>query len=295
MQDIFGTGPYISKIYEYFKSINDLNKYIKVSRATIKMYLNTNVPYKNYLFYSNPIKNFEECYKIIKQSTKELTLNHNIAKKVWTYFILSAGDINKIVFDSREKVAKFLNVNTKSIRDHIDKSIIGGINGYYLFSKELNEIETQNFIKLSLQKRKYEYTVWAYKAESLELVTEPFNSLQKAAEYFNVDYRTILSNLDTKVATKRKGELVIFFSNKLNEDIKKHLLENIKIRPLRIFELWVYKNLDGKLILINNNQPTFVSKNQASKELGISNKTISKYLDTHKYYNNLLFYSKKLN
>ena len=159
MQDIFVTGPYISKIYEYFKSINDLNKYIKVSRATIKMYLNTNVPYKNYLFYSNPIKNFEECYKIIKQSTKELTLNHNIAKKVWTYFILSAGDINKIVFDSREKVAKFLNVNTKSIRDHIDKSIIGGINGYYLFSKELNEIETQNFIKLSLQKRKYEYTV----------------------------------------------------------------------------------------------------------------------------------------
>ena len=295
MQDIFGTGPYISKIYEYFKSINDLNKYIKVSRATIKMYLNTNVPYKNYLFYSNPIKNFEECYKIIKQSTKELTLNHNIAKKVWTYFILSAGDINKIVFDSREKVAKFLNVNTKSIRDHIDKSIIGGINGYYLFSKELNEIETHNFIKLSLQKRKYEYTVWAYKAESLELVTEPFNSLQKAAEYFNVDYRTILSNLDTKVATKRKGELVIFFSNKLNEDIKKHLLENIKIRPLRIFELWVYKNLDGKLILINNNQPTFGSKNQASKELGISNKTISKYLDTHKYYNNLLFYSKKLN
>lgn len=114
-----------------------------MSRATIKMYLNTNVPYKNCLFYSKPIKNFEECYKIIKQSTKELTLNHNFAKKVWTYFIMPAGDINKNVFDSREKVAKFLNVNTKSIRDHIDKSIIGGIIGYYLFSKELNEIETK--------------------------------------------------------------------------------------------------------------------------------------------------------
>lgn len=148
---------------------------------------------------------------------------------------------------------------------------------------------------MSLQKRKYDYTVGAYKADSLELITEPFNSLQKAAEYFNVDYRTILRNLDTEIATKRKGQLVVFFSHKLNEEIKKHLLENIKIQPLKKFELWVYKNLDGKLILINNNQPTFVSKNQASKELGISNKTISKYMDTHKYYNNLLFYSKNLN
>jgi len=287
---MFGSGPYISKNYEHYKSINDLNNYIKVSRATIKMYLDTNVPYKNYLFYSDLINNFEECYEFIKQSTIELTLNHNIAKKVWTYLIMPDEDININVFNSREKVAKFLNVSTKSIRDHIDKSIIGGINGYYLFSKELNKIETQNLIELSLQKRPYDYTIWSYEADTLELITEPFDSLQKAAEYFNVDYRAILRYLDTEIATKRNGQLV---SNKLSEETKKYLLENMKTQPLEKIELWVYKNLDDKLILINNDQPTFVSKNQAFKKLGITTKTISKYIDTHKYYNNMLFYSKK--
>ena len=109
------------------------------------------------------------------------------------------------------------------------------------------------------------------------------------------DYRTILNNLDTRIATKRNEQLVLFFSNKLSEEVKVELSGNIEKQKLEKIELWIYKNLDGKLTLINNNQPTFISKNQASKELGITNKTISRYLDTHKHYNNLLFYSKKLN
>lgn len=35
--------------------------------------------------------------------------------------------------------------------------------------------------------------------------------MQKAAEYFNVDYISILNNLETKLATNKNGMLVLFF------------------------------------------------------------------------------------
>ena len=50
----------------------------------------------------------------------------------------------------------------------------------------------------------------------------------------------------------------------------------------------VYKIVGGELILINSNKPTYNSKYSASKDLNISNKTISKYL------NSVLLRSKKL-
>lgn len=44
----------------------------------------------------------------------------------------------------------------------------------------------------------------------------------------------------------------------------------------------VYKSVNSKLILLNNNKPTYSSKLEACKELKMSAKTINKYLDTHK-------------
>ena len=49
------------------------------------------------------------------------------------------------------------------------------------------------------------------------------------------------------------------------------------------------------LVLINYNQPTFTSKIKASMELGISNKKLTRILDTHEEYKDLVFYSEKLN
>jgi hypothetical protein len=46
------------------------------------MYLNTNVPYRGLLFYTNPIQNFESTYDLVKNATKDLKLDHNIAKEV---------------------------------------------------------------------------------------------------------------------------------------------------------------------------------------------------------------------
>jgi len=44
------------------------------------------------------------------------------------------------------------------------------------------------------------------------------------------------------------------------------------------------------LVLINDNQPSFTSKIKASMELGISNKKLTKILDTHEWYKDLIFY-----
>lgn len=59
-------------------------------------------------------------------------------------------------------------------------------------------------------------------------------------------------------------------------------------------EAAVYKKINNKLILINNNEPCFNSINNATKELKISNKTIIKYLDINQSYIDFYFYSKKL-
>lgn len=49
--------------------------------------------------------------------------------------------------------------------------------------------------------------------------------MQKTAQYFKVDYRTILRDLDTKLATIKDGKLVLFFSNKLTEEENKYIIK----------------------------------------------------------------------
>jgi hypothetical protein len=119
--------------------------------------------------------------------------------------------------------------------------------------------------------------------------------LQKAADYFNVNYRSILRHLDTKKITIKNGKLVLFFSNKLSlEEIKKIKVKSIKNENVN---LWIYKKgleNNSNLVLINNKQPTFNYKYQAAKELKFTHRTISKYLDTGKSYNGLFFYSHRL-
>jgi|SRR5687767_1273737 hypothetical protein len=121
---------------------------------------------------------------------------------------------------------------------------------------------------------------------------DPFTSMQKTAEYFNVDYRSILNHLDTKLASIKGGKLVLLlFSHELTKLQKESLLNNIKKVVNVTVSLWVYKKVKDNFILINNNKPSYASKLEASKDLKISNKTISKYLDTNKEYKGFYFYS----
>ena len=54
------------------------------------------------------------------------------------------------------------------------------------------------------------------------------------------------------------------------------------------------KTKDVELILRNSNEPSFSSKHLAAKELKISTKTISKYLDINRDYKGLYFYRIKV-
>jgi hypothetical protein len=115
--------------------------------------------------------------------------------------------------------------------------------------------------------------------------------MQKAADYFNVDYRSILNNLDTELANVKGGELVLFFSRELTKPEKESLLNNVQKAANVTVCVRVYKKVNDQLIILNNNKPHYASKLEASKELKISTKTISKYLDTNKEYKGLYFFS----
>lgn len=116
--------------------------------------------------------------------------------------------------------------------------------------------------------------------------------MQKAADHFKVNYRSVLRFLDSNKATIKNDRLVLFFSKELSsEEIKEIKVENIKNESIK---LWVYRKIDNKLVLISSNKPTFNSINVAAKELKISHKTISLYLDKNKSYKDLFFYSNNL-
>ena len=119
--------------------------------------------------------------------------------------------------DSKEEAARFLNVQSRTITNHIDKWVKGGINGYYLFSKELNNIEKEKLIEVSSMRKTNNCEVWVYDANNLESIYASFNSMQKAADHFNVDYRSLLKHLDTKIATMKGGKFLLLFSKELTE------------------------------------------------------------------------------
>lgn len=57
---------------------------------------------------------------------------------------------------------------------------------------------------------------------TLELISDVFSSMKKAADYFNVDYRSLLNHLDTKLATLKGGKLVLLFSNVMCVPLRGH-------------------------------------------------------------------------
>lgn len=134
--------------------------------------------------------------------------------------------------------------------------------------------------------------VWVYDTLTLELI-DSFSSMQKAADYFNVDYRSLLKHLDTKLATNKKSIIILVFSKELTSPPIRgdESLKSVNKVTNETTPIWVYKIVGGELILINSNKPTYNSKYSASKDLNISNKTISKYLNSDKNYKGYYFYS----
>lgn len=212
----------LDESYVLYNSINKANEYTKVSRDTIKRYINTNVPCKNLLFYSKPLDNFVLTNELIKNTSKGLNLDSASPKEVWVYSLPATdrANLGELVrelkveyFSSRAKVSEYLNVSPKNINSYVGNWKPGGLQGYYLFNQPLNEKEVQDLIELiSREAIGHKTKVWAYEAKTLKLINNSaFDSMNKTGDYFNVDYRAILSYLDTKLAVNKKGILVYFF------------------------------------------------------------------------------------
>lgn len=203
-----------------FNSLNELSNSLNVSRETFKVYLNTYVPYRDNLFLTNKVESNELVEKLVSDATFGLELDRTKAKNIWIYFINHDGTIVKNIHESKGTVAKFLNVQHRTITNHLDKWIKGGIDGNYLFSYELDNFELEKLKAISSLRRFNNCKVWVYDASTLELITDPFTSMQKAGDYFNVDYRSILNNMDTKLANIKGKNWVLIFSHELTENEK---------------------------------------------------------------------------
>jgi hypothetical protein len=96
-----------------------------------------------------------------------------------------------------------------------------------LFSNQLKNEEINKLLNnLDSLKLRNKIKIWVYDAETLELVNNtPFVSLKLAAEYLEVEYRTIKRHLDTKKSTLQK---VYLFSKELELNTKKELRDKYK-------------------------------------------------------------------
>ena len=72
----------LSTNYGTFKSINELSKCLGISRETIRIFLNTYVPFRNNLFLTDLIEYTDIAEKLISDATQGLELDRTIAKKV---------------------------------------------------------------------------------------------------------------------------------------------------------------------------------------------------------------------
>lgn len=276
--------------YIKFESINKLSQYLNISRETINIYLNTYVPYKSNIFLTDLIVDFELIDKLVSDTIQGLDLDRTISKKVWVYSIDTKSNIVKNIYNSIGETIKILNVSHNSVNNHLDKWIPGGIKNNYLFSNELDNLNIERLKEVHFSRKHNNLNVWIYDANTLELIGN-FNSIKKAADYFNVDYRSLINHLDTKEAINKGGIFIYLFKNELDtEDL--NLLSNKfnKVSNMTT-SIWVYKYVDDKLTLINDNKPSYISKLSLSKDLKISVKTINKYLDSNESYKGYYFYS----
>lgn len=228
---------YINKTCVKYNSITEASSNEKIARGTLAMFRDTNVPFRDKLYFTKPIKDFELTFNLAKSTSSGLKLNSNMAKEVWVYDAKTLELIKGSPFPSKTQASSYIGVSRNVISYFIDTWKAEGVKGTYLFSRQLEVKEVENLLESSQTlKLGNKVEVWAYNAKTLELINDsPFYSLQSAASYFNVNYRTINRHLDTKLATTQNKTLVYFFKKEINSDIRSELLKNPTTSSLRSY------------------------------------------------------------
>ena len=284
----------INPTYIKYNSISEASTKEKIAYGTVLLFRDTNVPFRGKLYFTKSIIDFNSTLDLVNNTLKDVKIISNVAQKVWAYDALTLNLIKGSPFESKTQASNILNFSKNVLNYFIDTNKPEGIKGTYLFSKPLKESEIQSLKKLSEDiTLGNKIKVWAYDATTLDLINnEPFPSITVAADYFNINYRTINRHLDTKVATKQNKMSVYFFKKEINSvhALKMELMKQAEKFHYARGEIWAYKlEGEGKKILLPN-QP-FKTKREAVRELHMHNTVISKYIDTGIEYKGLLLYS----
>ena len=197
----------ISKTFVKYNSITEASYKEKRARGILGIYLDTNVPFRNKLYISKPITDFELTFNLVKSVSKDLKLDSNIAKEVWAYNAKTLNLITGSPFPSKTLASIILRINRNLITYYLDTfKPAGSFKNIYLFSRQLNNKEVFQLLystQTSVSGKKVK--VWVYNAKTLELIeSSPFSSLLAAANYFNVNYRSI-SRHSQKLIHKKKS------------------------------------------------------------------------------------------
>ena len=307
MYEVYET--YIDEICVKYSSITEASSSEKIARGTLGMFRDTNVPFRNKLYYSKPIIDFELTFNLFKTASSDLNLNSNIAKQVWVYnaktLELIKGSPFPSFFSSYEITSKKNNKTQASVSVGFSRNVITyfidtwkaeGVKGTYLFSRPLEAKEVQNLMESShTLELGNKIKVWAYNAKTLELVNNsPFSSLLSAANHFKVNYRTITRHLDTKLASSQNKILVYFFTKEIDSILKSDLLKNINRAHYARTEIWVYRLDEHGVLNLIPHQP-FKTKREAIRALKIHITVLNKYWDSSEIYKGFLIFSSPQN
>jgi len=185
------------------------------------------VPYRSKLIYTKPIEDFEKEFEAVTKNTPKGLLNKVTPIKIWAYDAKTLNLIEGSPFDSKNKASLALGISTRVIDYFLDKDKAEGVKGNYIYSRPLSDEIIQNLLEnsqnLELGNKR---EVYAYNANTLNLINNsPFSSIQDAADYFKVNYRTISRHLDTKLATIQDKMLVYFFKKEIDSELKDTLIK----------------------------------------------------------------------
>jgi hypothetical protein len=78
--DIYDKG--INKTYVKFNSMRDASRILDINKGSMYQYRNTNVPFRDKLFYTQPIINFDLAFESSKQNTPSGLINRVISIKL---------------------------------------------------------------------------------------------------------------------------------------------------------------------------------------------------------------------
>ncbi len=215
----------ISPTFNKYNSMAETCKIEKIAYNTLLLFRDTNMPSNGKLYYTKPIIDFYSALDRVKDNLKDIKINSNVAIRVWAYDAKTLTPLNGSPFLSKTQAADSIGISRHVINYFIDTKKPEGVKGTYLFSIPLEDIEIKNLKELSQSiTLGNKVKVWAYDAKTWDLIeNRPFSSIFEAANYFNVNYRTISRNLDTNKITKQNSMLVYLFKKEINLDLIRRL------------------------------------------------------------------------